>query len=439
MAEITTAQIGRNDKYARMKAFIAFVTLFIGIIEVYAWLSLAGNDITKQVIFGLAALIFVYSRNQIAVMYDFAINSGKLELAQTMKILGTASVVITCYFMYTPLSAHFDDLEKRAKAQTATVQLAQTKVDAATLKLKSLTKDTDENDVDGATALKSDLAAQKKDADKTNSEARKAHDASITEEIELFWRQYAVGDLTNAQIMDKSCGVKIVDGKKYKTAAGEACVKLRELKAKYASFKAPVDTKEIENQLTALQPKVAHAFQIEKARQALSIAEQEYSTAMQTALVGESNGHNNMLVGFSNTAKSISAAIGREISTSVIYNVLIIVIIAVIISLPPLLTPYLEKLRDPIERGTAKVELKKTSIRETLLRWIDAIRNAFSSKKEPPVINDAVNDKPTGASRKPSEASVKRQTDAVAKQTNAPRQDDGLLPITALFNQRHQV
>jgi hypothetical protein len=62
MADITMAQMGRNKTYSNMKAFVWFITLFIGILEVFAWLSLAGNDLTKQIIFGMAALIFVYSR-----------------------------------------------------------------------------------------------------------------------------------------------------------------------------------------------------------------------------------------------------------------------------------------------------------------------------------------------------------------------------------------
>lgn len=433
MADITMAQMGRNKTYSNMKAFVWFITLFIGILEVFAWLSLAGNDFAKQVIFGMAALIFVYSRNQIAIMGEYAHRSGKLELAQTMKIMGWLSVVITCYFMYTPLSSHFDSLAKKAKAETASVQLAQQKVDTATAKLKSLeTAKIAENDAESAVALRDELLTQKKAELKQNADAKAAHDAGVNEKIELFWRQFAVGDLTNEQIMGKDCGVKTINGKRYKTAAGEACEKLSLIKKEFKEFKAPFDLKEIDLKLSELQPKVAHANQIEIARKALSVAEQEFAVAMQTAGVGESSGHNNSLVGFENTAKSIGAFIGKELQVSTIYNVLIIIVIAVIVALPMLLTPHLEDLRNPIERGTMPLSKNEVTVKETLVRWADWFKLLWASlkaKKEvPPVIKDKVTFQHDGneASSKPvnikAQATLKHQNDG---------DSDLLKPVTA--------
>lgn len=420
MADITMAQMGRNKTYSNMKAFVWFITLFIGILEVFAWLSLAGNDLTKQIIFGMAALIFVYSRNQIAIMGEYAHRSGKLELAQTMKIMGWLSVVITCYFMYTPLSSHFDSLAKKAKAETASVQLAQQKVDAATAKLKSLeTAKITENDAESAVALREELLSQKKAELKQNADAKAEHDARVNEKLDLFWRQFAVGDLTNDQIMSRDCGIKTISGKRYKTAAGEACEKLHKIKEEFKEFKPPFDLKEIDLKLSELQPKVAHANQVESARKALSVAEQEFAVAMQTAGVGESSGHNNSLVGFENTAKSIGAFIGKELQVSTIYNVLIIIVIAVIVALPMLLTPHLEDLRSPIERGTIPVNRNEMTVKETLVRWIEWFKSFKPNKEVPPVIKDKVvkrQDNSNDASNKPvnataPQATMKRQND----------------------------
>lgn len=445
MADITMAQMGRNKTYSNMKAFVWFITLFIGILEVFAWLSLAGNDFAKQVIFGMAAFIFVYSRNQIAIMGEYAHRSGKLELAQTMKIMGWLSVAITCYFMYTPLSSHFDSLAKKAKAETASVQLAQQKVDTATAKLKSLeTAKIAENDAESAVALRDELLTQKKAELKQNADAKAAHDAGVNEKIELFWRQFAVGDLTNEQIMGKDCGVKTINGKRYKTAAGEACEKLSLIKKEFKEFKAPFDLKEIDLKLSELQPKVAHANQIEIARKALSVAEQEFAVAMQTAGVGESSGHNNSLVGFENTAKLIGAFIGKELQVSTIYNGLIFIVIAVIVALPMLLIPHLEDLRNPIERGTVPVNRNEMTVKETLVRWADWFKLLWASlkaKKEvPPVIKEKVKrqDNSNEASSKP--------VNATAPQTTMKRQgdvNDGgsdlLKPVTATAYSDHTI
>jgi hypothetical protein len=168
-----------------------------------------------------------------------------------------------------------------------------------------------------------------------------------------------------------------------------------------------------------LQPKVAHANQVESARKALSVAEQEFAVAMQTAGVGESSGHNNSLVGFENTAKSIGAFIGKELQVSTIYNVLIIIVIAVIVALPMLLTPHLEDLRSPIERGTIPVNRNEMTVKETLVRWIEWFKSFKPNKEVPPVIKEKVvkrQDNSNEASNKPvnataPQATIKRQND----------------------------
>jgi hypothetical protein len=219
--------------------------------------------------------------------------------------------------------------------------------------------------------------------------------------------------------MGKDCGVKTIDGKRYKTAAGEACEKLHKIKEEFKEFKPLFDLKEIDLKLSELQPKVAHANQVESARKALSVAEQEFAVAMQTAGVGESSGHNNSLVGFENTAKSIGAFIGKELQVSTIYNVLIIIVIAVIVALPMLLTPHLEDLRSPIERGTIPVNRNEMTVKETLVRWIEWFKSFKPNKEVLPVIKDKVVKRQDNS----NEASSK-SVNATAPQATMNRQND---------------
>lgn len=430
MAELTGAQIDRNAQYLSVIGFAKFITFFLGSYEIYAWWKMAGDNLITQFFFIMIAFIFVFSRNYFGIIYYHAKQSGELQDLQFAKLLLGVSIFVTCYLIYAPLISHFVHLETKAIKETAVAKSAQAKLDASNARLKSLidASQISENDADGASLKRQDLLNERQSLISANDAALKAHQAAIDAKIDVFFRTFAIGNFTNEQIMDKNGDVKVApDGKRYKALAAQNREELNDLKKQRKEFKLPNDLTQIDQQLKAIQASVIFSEQLNNARSNVTNAEKELAAALDTTLSTNAVPKENMMVAFTLAATFFSTILGFELKPVVFMNLILLPIVFIVVAAPTFLIAYAAKLKDPIPRGSIPVTNEESSWRAMFKKW-------WSSKfnNEPPVVNTKV-DAPL------NDASKSVNNDAVATQKNQQAQPviNDALPLTALFDQRH--